>query len=180
MILAYFVVEGWGGVGFPMHCLRFCSRKLHYMYCDCRGTTTVTQWHVFKISGVGLVGEGEGGKNFPSVVGGCFWCSLEGEVIFLPHVVSRGAVRSAASSYAAMRTVAGSSPVLVIVWEWHIGLALLCGCSGALEHPTTNSCGPINKSLSLSLHTEFPRLDALHVLDASARFNAGCSGCLTF
>ena len=66
-------------------------------------------------------------------------------------VVSRGAVRSAASSYAAMRTVAGSRPVLVIVWEWHIGLALLCGCSGALEYPTTNSCGPINKSLSLSL-----------------------------
>ena len=30
-------------------------------------------------------------------------------------VVSRGAVRSAASSYAAMRTVAGSRPVLVIV-----------------------------------------------------------------
>ena len=29
--------------------------------------------------------------------------------------VSRGAVRSAASSYAAMRTVAGSRPVLVIV-----------------------------------------------------------------
>ena len=45
-------------MGFPMHCLRFCSRKLHYMYCNCRGTTTVTQWHVFKISGVGLVGEG--------------------------------------------------------------------------------------------------------------------------
>ena len=61
-------------------------------------------------------------------------------------VVSHGAVRSAASSYAAMHTVAGSRPVLVIVWEWHIGLALLCGCSGALEYPTTNSCGPINKS----------------------------------
>ena len=30
-------------------------------------------------------------------------------------IVSRGAVRSAASSYAAMRTVAGSRPVLVIV-----------------------------------------------------------------
>ena len=59
---------------------------------------------------------------------------------------TRGAGRSAASSYAAMRTVAGSRPVLVIVWEWHIGLALLCGCSGALEYPTTNSCGPINKS----------------------------------
>ena len=27
------------------------------------------------------------------------------------------------------------------------GLALLSGCSGALEYPTTNSCGPINKSL---------------------------------
>ena len=36
-------------------------------------------------------------------------------------------------------------------WEWHIGLVLLCGCSGALEYPTTNSCGPINKSLFLSL-----------------------------
>ena len=66
-------------------------------------------------------------------------------------VVSRGAVRSAASSYAAVRMVAGSRPVLVIAWEWHIGLALLCGCSGALEYPTTSSCGPINKSLSLSL-----------------------------
>ena len=64
---------------------------------------------------------------------------------------SRGAVRSTASSYAAMRTLAGSRPVLVIVWEWHISLALLCGCLGALEYPTTNSCGPINKSLSLSL-----------------------------
>ena len=64
------------------------------------------------------------------------------------HILHCGAVRSAASSYAAMRTVAGSRPVLVIVWEWHIGLALLCGCSGALEYPTTNSCGPINKSLS--------------------------------
>ena len=29
-------------------------------------------------------------------------------------------------------------------------------------------------------HTEFPRLDALHVLDASARFKAGSSGCQTF
>ena len=63
-------------------------------------------------------------------------------------VVSLGAVRNAASSYAAMHMVAGSRPVLVIAWEWHIGLALLCGCSGALEYPTTNSCWPINKSLS--------------------------------
>ena len=45
-----------------------------------------------------------------------------------------------------MRMVAGSRPVLVIVWEWHIGLVLLCGCLGALEYPTTNSCGPINES----------------------------------
>ena len=67
------------------------------------------------------------------------------------NVVSRGAVRSAASSYAAVRMVAGSRPVLVIAWEWHIGLALLCGCSGALEYPTTNSCGPINKSLILNI-----------------------------
>ena len=52
-----------------------------------------------------------------------------------------------------MRMVAGSRPDLVIAWEWHIGLALLCGCSGALEYPTTNSCGPINKSLSLSLYS---------------------------
>ena len=64
---------------------------------------------------------------------------------------SIGAVRSAVSSSAAMRMVAGSRPVLVIAWEWHIGLALLCSCSGALEYPITNSCGPINKSLSLSL-----------------------------
>ena len=69
------------------------------------------------------------------------------------NVVSRGAMRSAASSYAAMCMVAGSRPVLVIAWGWHIGLTLLCGCSGALEYPTTNSCGPINKSLSLSLFT---------------------------
>ena len=48
-----------------------------------------------------------------------------------------------------MRMVAGSRPVLVIAWEWHIGLALLCVCSGALEYPTTNSCGPINKSFLL-------------------------------
>ena len=48
-----------------------------------------------------------------------------------------------------MCMVAGSRPDLVIAWEWHIALALLCGCSGALEYPTTNSCGPINKSLSL-------------------------------
>ena len=33
---------------------------------------------------------------------------------------------------------------------------------------------------SQSISTEFPRLDALHVLDASARFNAGCSGRQTF
>ena len=52
--------------------------------------------------------------------------------------------------YAAVRMVAGSRPVLVIAWEWHIGLALLCGCSGALEYPTTNSCGPINKILILN------------------------------
>ena len=44
----------------------------------------------------------------------------------------------------------GSRPIFVIVWEWHIGLALLCGCSGALKYFTTNSCRPINKSLSLS------------------------------
>ena len=56
------------------------------------------------------------------------------------------AVRSAASSYAAMPMLAGSCPFLVIAWEWHIGPALLCGCSGALEYPTTNSCGAINKS----------------------------------
>ena len=31
-------------------------------------------------------------------------------------------MRSAASSYAAMRMVAGSRPVFVKVWEWHIGL----------------------------------------------------------
>ena len=28
----------------------------------------------------------------------------------------------------------------------YIGLALLCGCSGVLEYPTTNSCGPIYES----------------------------------
>ena len=63
-------------------------------------------------------------------------------------VVSCGAVHSAASSYAAMCMVAGSRPILVIPWEWHIGLALLCGYLGALENPTTNSWA--NKSLPLS------------------------------
>ena len=71
--------------------------------------------------------------------------------LHLTYVVSLGAVCSATSSYAEVRMVAGSRPVLIISWEWHIGLALLCGCLGALEYPTTNSCGPINKSLSLSL-----------------------------
>ena len=37
-----------------------------------------------------------------------------------------------------------------------------------------------NLSICIFLTTEFPRLDALHVLDASARFNAGCSGRQTF
>ena len=60
--------------------------------------------------------------------------------------ISRGAVRSVAISYAVMHMVAGSRPILVIAWEWYIGLALLCDYSGALEYPTTNSCGPINKS----------------------------------
>ena len=79
----------------------------------------------------------------------CSWSQLSwSAVMWCKSVVSRGAVRSAASSYAAMRMVAGSRPALVIAWEWHIGLALLCGCSGALEYPTINSCGPINKSLS--------------------------------
>ena len=55
-----------------------------------------------------------------------------------------------------MRMVAGSRPVLVIAWEWHIGLALLCGCSGALEYPTTNSCRPINKSLSYPYPYPYP------------------------
>ena len=71
--------------------------------------------------------------------------------VFGTCAVSHGVMRSAASSYAAMHMVAGSRPVFIIAWEWHIGLALLCGCSGALEYPTTNSCWPINKSLSLSL-----------------------------
>ena len=62
-----------------------------------------------------------------------------------------GAVRNTASSYAAIHMVTGSRPVFVIAWEWHIDLALLCGCSGALEYPTTNSCRPINKSLILIL-----------------------------
>ena len=71
-------------------------------------------------------------------------------------VVFHGAVHSAASSNAAMRMVAGSCPVLVTAWEWHIGLVLLYGCSGALQYPTANSCEPINKSLSLSL--SLPRI----------------------
>ena len=74
--------------------------------------------------------------------------------MILCDVVSRGAVRSAASSYAAMRAVGGLRSVLV-AWEWHIGLVLLCGCSGALEYPTTNSCGPINESLSYPCDARF-------------------------
>ena len=35
---------------------------------------------------------------------------------------------------------------------YYIRQELLWGCSGALEYPTTNSCGPINESLSLSLY----------------------------
>ena len=64
---------------------------------------------------------------------------------FQPNEIP-GAMRSAVSSYAAMRMVAGSRPDLIIAWEWHVGLALFCGCLGALEYPTTNSCGPISKS----------------------------------
>ena len=48
--------------------------------------------------------------------------------------------------YAAMHMVAHSRPLLIVVWEWHIGLSLLSGCSGALEYPTTNYWGPINES----------------------------------
>ena len=51
-----------------------------------------------------------------------------------------------------MRMVAGSRPLLIIAWEWHdICLALLCGYSGALEYPTTNSYGPISGSFLLLL-----------------------------
>ena len=78
-------------------------------------------------------------------------CYQSNKCILYIHF-SRGVIRSAASSCAAMHMVAGSRPVFVIAWEWHIGLALLCGCSGALEYPTTNSYRPINKSLSLSLN----------------------------
>ena len=81
----------------------------------------------------------------------CFEQSISGYKSHLHTTYSRGVMHSTASSYAAMHMVAGSRPVFVIAWEWHIGLALLCGCSGALEYPTTNSYRPINKSLSLSL-----------------------------
>ena len=61
---------------------------------------------------------------------------IEGLLLYL-SVVSRGVMRSAASSYMQQCImVADSRPTFVIVWEWHIGLALLCGCSGALEYPT--------------------------------------------
>ena len=43
-----------------------------------------------------------------------------------------------------MCMVVGSRPGLVITWDWHIGLALLCSCSGALEYPTTNSWWILN------------------------------------
>ena len=83
---------------------------------------------------------GEGWNEF-----GCkFMCGYESQNCCLHWY-------SAASCYAAMRMVAGSHPALLIAWEWHIGLALLCGCLGTLEYPITNSCWPLNKSLSLSL-----------------------------
>ena len=72
---------------------------------------------------------------------------------------TRGAVRTAVSFYALWMQQCVwwlVRPVIVIAWEWHIGLVLLCSCSGALEYPTTNSCGPINKSLSLSLSQIIP------------------------
>ena len=43
-------------------------------------------------------------------------CLNERVLVFIIVVVSHGTVRTAASSYAAMRMVAGSRPVLVIVW----------------------------------------------------------------
>ena len=50
-----------------------------------------------------------------------------------PTVVSHGAVPSAVSSHAAMLMVAGSRPVLVIAWWWHIDLALLFRLLGSLR-----------------------------------------------
>ena len=52
-------------------------------------------------------------------------------------------------------SAASSNMQLCVWWLVHnpilvIGLTLLYGCSGALEYPTTNSCRPINGSLSLS------------------------------
>ena len=44
-----------------------------------------------------------------------------------------------------MRVVAGLRPMLIIVWEWHNGLAQLWGCLGALEYPTKISCVMIIK-----------------------------------
>ena len=62
---------------------------------------------------------------------------------YMMHIYDVGAVRSVASFYAAVHMVTGARPKLVIAWEWHIGLVLLCGCSGALKYPTANSCGSI-------------------------------------
>ena len=52
-----------------------------------------------------------------------------------------------------------------------------------IQHPNNTACEwqwLHLVSCMFARYTEFPRLDALHVLDASARFNAGCSGRQTF
>ena len=62
-------------------------------------------------------------------------------------VLSRGAVRSASSAYAAMRKVAGSRPVLVIAWEWHINVYVYSLISHRVQQ--TSQFTPLVLELSL-------------------------------
>ena len=141
--------------------LTFCSRQIHILFSLFRSQCKVGYAGNGKICGRDTDLDGVPDQTLPCEGHSCQevrevthhkHCIFSLYVFKLPNLqISLGAVHSVASSYAAMHMVAGSRPVLVIVWEWHIGLALLCGCSGALEYPTTNSCGSINKSVSLSL-----------------------------
>ena len=106
------------------------------------------------------------------------WCGHHVTVKHMKRRVVQGNTRhivshSTASSYASNAYDGWFAPILVIVWEWHIGLALLCGCSGALEYPTTNSCGPINESLSFVTLQFLTRNINLCMLDW------GCTLCLS-
>ena len=55
----------------------------------------------------------------------------------ISNVFFCGIMRSVASSYMQQWVWSlAHAPCSVIAWDWHIGLALLCSCSGSLEYPT--------------------------------------------